>query len=170
MKPQILVIALGILAAFGVRAEPAAKIIFGTPIRKVFPADGPIERRVYIELPVTITNTSAGPIRFCTNPGPQYLEYVQRKTGSRRWYDITPRGMCGVGLSAHDLGPGESLKDTQLVQLEYGGRGYRLDLPIYEPETDRSSTIKSEAIVLPVFKDEQPRRRGLRKKVEGARP
>ena len=154
MKTQLLTIALGFVTVGGVSAKPSAKITFGTPHQRVFSADESSIRRVYIELPVTITNTSTDTIRFGTNLGPQLKEYVQRRTPSKRWSDITRRGMCGVGYSVHTLAPGASLDSTELIQREYGGRAYRLDLPIYEPNSDRMSRlkIKSQAIVLPKIK------------------
>ena len=154
MKTQILTLAIGILMVGSIRAEKAAKITFGTPIRKVFPADGAIQRSVYVELPVTITNTSKEAIRFGTNPGPQFDVYVQRRINSKHWSDITPRGMCGVGYSMRTLAPGESLDDTMLIRLEYGGLGYRLVLPLDKADSNRVSRIKikSERIVLPKIK------------------
>jgi len=154
MTTNFLTLAIGILMVGVLSAEPSAKITFGTPVRRVFSADASIPRRVYIEMPVTITNTSKEAIRFGTNPGPQFNEYVQRRTTSKHWSDVTPQGMCGVGYSVHTLAPGESLDDTMLIQLEYGGHGYRLDLPLYEPNSNRMSRIKikSERIVLPKIK------------------
>ena len=154
MKTKLLTFAFSLLMVGVIRAEPVAKITFGTPIRKVFPADGTIKRSVYIELPVTITNTSKEAIRFGTNPGPQFDVYVQRRNNSKHWSDITPRGMCGVGYSVQTLAPGESLDDTMLIRLEYGGHGYRLVLPLYETNSNRMSRIKikSERIVLPKIK------------------
>jgi hypothetical protein len=154
MKTLLLVLAIGMLALAGISAEPAAKITFGTSHQKVFPAADSSPRMVYIELPVTITNTSTAAIRFGTNMGPQFNEYVQRKTTSKHWSDITPRGMCGVGYSVHQLAPGAALDSTMLIQLQYGGHGYRLDLPIFGPDSNQMSRIKikSEAIVLPKIK------------------
>ena len=155
MKCQILTIAIGLLAASGIRAEPPAKITFGTPIRKEFPADGQTGRSVYIELPVTITNTSKFAIQFVVNCGPEFNVYVQRKTNSKQWFNITPRGMCGVGAHVQTLAPGEALKDTQLITLADGGHGYRLELPLREPGTGRMSSTKitSEKVLLPKIKD-----------------
>ena len=154
MNAQLLTFAIGILMVVSIRAEPTAKITFGTPIRKVFPANGTTQRLVYIELPVKITNTSKTEIQFGTNPGPQFDIYVQRRINSNHWSDVTPRGMCGVGYSVRSLAPGESLDDTMLIQLEYGGHGYRLALPLYGTNANRISRIKikSERIVLPKIK------------------
>jgi hypothetical protein len=105
MKMQLLSIAVGILTVAGIRAEPTAKITFETSHRKVFSATEPLSRMVYIELPVTVTNTSTEAIRFGTNLGPEFNVYVQRRMTSKHWSDITPRGMCGVGRGATPLSP-----------------------------------------------------------------
>jgi hypothetical protein len=154
MKTQLLTIAIGILALGGISAEPVAKITFGTPHQKVFPADDSSPRRAYIELPVTITNTSTHAIRFGTNAGPQFKEYVQRRTNSKHWSDITQTAPCGMGFSVFSLEPGKTLESTILINPDHGGHGYRLALPIYEPGPNLTSKIKikSEPIVLPKIK------------------
>lgn len=155
MKTQLFTLAIGILSLNGISAKPAAKITFGTPHQKVFPGDDASPRRVYIELPVTISNASEETIRFVTNMGPQFKEYVQLKTNSKHWSNITQTASCGMGFSVCALEPGKTLDSTILIQLKYGGHGYRLDLPLYEPSSNQMSRIKikSESIVLPKIKD-----------------
>lgn len=155
MKTQLFTLAIGILALSDISAEPTAKITFGTPHQKVFPADDSSPRRVYIELPVTISNTSAETIRFGTNAGPQFKEYVRRGTNSRHWSNITRTAPCGMGFSVFALEPGKTLESTILINPDHGGHGYRLDLPIYDPGPKLTSKIKikSDPIVLPKIKD-----------------
>jgi hypothetical protein len=154
MKALLLTIAIGILLGGSICAKPPGKITFGAPHQRVFPADATSPRQVYIELPVKITNTSSEAISFGTNSGPQFNVYVQRRTTSKHWSNITPTGMCGLGYSTQSLAPSASLDSTMLIQLEHGGRGYRLALPIYKGNSNRrsQSTIKSPAIILPKFK------------------
>jgi len=151
MNTRFATLAIGILAVGGMRAEPLGKIAFGTPHRRVFPATEGIPRWVCIELPVTISNTSTEAIRFGMNPGPQFTEYVRRKTTSKHWSDITPRGMCGVGYSVRELAPGASIESTVMIPAEYGGHGYRLELPILQGYSRQVSNarIRSPVIVLP---------------------
>lgn len=151
MKTRFVTVAFGILTVGSMSAEPLGKISFGVPHRKSFPATEGIPSAVYIELPITITNTSTEAFRFGTNLGPQFTEYVRRKITSNHWSNITPKGMCGVGFSVSELAPGASLDSTMLIQMEYAGHGFRVELPIIQDDSHRgaSAKLKSPAIVIP---------------------
>ena len=152
MKTLTTALFLSLSAAVpGWGALPAV-IGLGTPHRKVFPATKDVPQRVYIEVPVKISNTSQAPIGFSNNAGPGFVLYVRQRKNSKHWTDLYGRqAMCGMGAYWQTLAPGESSESTVFLDASYSGRPFRLVLPVSSEATDRKSGIRitSATIVLP---------------------
>lgn len=146
MKLHLFIIIIGILSVTGVRGNPEAKITFGTPHKKVFPADESNPESVCIELTITITNTSTNAIGFRR----RLDQYVKREASLVEWSDITRRSCPGPADMYTRLKPGESKDVIILIDPKYGEHHFMVKLGISDLEPFSSDIIiKSQEIILP---------------------
>jgi hypothetical protein len=158
MKSPLTAFAISLLAICTVNAAPPATIRLRDAHRHVLPGQKNGDASSLIEVTAEITNTSNATIHF-----EDFSKYICRRTNSNHWSSVRERrmtGMCwglssmsclGGGFTVRSLAPGESFKETMLLDSENAGHRFRVTLRVTKASksSQAGTRIESDPMVLP---------------------
>ena len=102
-----------------------------------------------ITFPVKLTNTSTRPLYYVSQlPAFACPRKFKRASAREKWEDVTFRG-CGVGMTFHELAPGQTLSFSEYIDAEDAGREVYLEVTVYKvKENDASAVVIPSAITV----------------------